>query len=187
MTLRIALFGAESTGKSTLAQQLAAHFDAPWAPEYVRQFWDSHDGRIKASDLDAIARGQINNEEAAARRSRQMILCDTELITNTLWADLLFPGQCPQWVRSEARVRSRHYALYLLCDTDLPFAADVQRCFPEPKQREYCRRLWRSALVEQGLPFITIRGTYEQRLTTAIAAINNICNATGKYFRQANP
>ena len=51
MVKRIAVFGAESTGKSTLAEQLAAHFGEPFVPEYVRQFWDDHDGVIRAEDL----------------------------------------------------------------------------------------------------------------------------------------
>lgn len=174
MTLRIALFGAESTGKSTLARQLAAHFDAPCVLEYVRAFWDEHDGRIDADDLGTIARGQLANEKQAARAAPEFLFCDTELITNTLWADLLFPQQCPDWVREAANRRSRHYALYLLCDTDLPFVADVQRCFPQPEERASCRRLWRAALVERGLPFVDIHGPYEQRLATAIDAIEKL-------------
>lgn len=171
MSMRIAVFGAECTGKSTLARQLGEHFAEPWAPEYVRWFWDAHDGAITASDLDAIARGQIANERAAAARSRQLLFCDTELITNTLWADLLFPGQCPQWLRREADRRSRNYAVYLLCDTDLPFAVDSQRCFPEPGQRAHCRRLWRRALADRHLPFVDITGHGRQRTAAAIATI----------------
>jgi nicotinamide riboside kinase len=80
--LRVAVFGPESTGKTSLAEKLAARFGEPWAPEYVRRFWDEHDGRVTAEDLDAIARGQIAAEEEAAARARPVILCDTELLTN---------------------------------------------------------------------------------------------------------
>jgi NadR type nicotinamide-nucleotide adenylyltransferase len=168
---RIAVFGPESTGKTTLAQQLAAHFGEPWAPEFVRGFWDEHAGRIVAEDLTAIARGQMANEDAAATRSRQVVFCDTELLTNVLWADLLFPGQCPDWVRTEAERRSRSYALYLFCDTDLAFVPDPQRCFPDETGRAMCRRLWRETLASRGLPFAEINGEWEQRGQSAIDTV----------------
>jgi len=171
---RIAVFGAESTGKTSLTQRLAAHFDEPWAPEYVREFWDTHDGKVIAADLEAIARGQIAGEEAAAQRARHVVFCDTELITCTLWDDLLFPGRCPPWVRAEAELRARGFALYLLCATDLPFAPDPQRVFSDEAGRKQSAALWRDALVKRGLPFHEIHGPWAERETQAIAAVEAI-------------
>src|SRR5687768_7409711 len=113
---RIAIFGTESTGKTSLAERLSKHFQEPWAPEYAREFWDSHGGHISAKDLDAIGRGQIANEETAAAQAKRVVFCDTELITCTLWNDALFPGMCPTWVRDQADERAKGFALYLLCD-----------------------------------------------------------------------
>jgi NadR type nicotinamide-nucleotide adenylyltransferase len=171
---RIAVFGSESTGKTSLAKRLAAHFQEPWSEEFVRKFWDEHDGEIRHEDLDAIARGQIANEEAAAAGARRVMFSDTDLLTCVLWDDLLFPGQCPAWVRTEADRRARGFALYLLCDTDLPFEPDPQRCFPDAAGRELCRRLWREALVTRGLPFVDIRGAGEAREAAAIAAVERV-------------
>jgi NadR type nicotinamide-nucleotide adenylyltransferase len=172
--LRIALFGPESTGKSSLAERLAAHFGEPWAPEYVRSFWDAHDGRIVAEDLDAIARGQVAGEEATAVKARRVMFSDTELLTNVLWADLLFPGHCPAWVRTEAEVRARRFALYLLCDTDLEFEPDPQRCFPDEAGRERCRRLWLETLESRKLPFVRIHGDWAQREAMAVQAVSGV-------------
>ncbi len=171
---RIAIFGTESTGKTSLAQRLAAHFGEPWAPEFVREFWDAHEGKIEARDLGTIALGQMANEEHAARRAKHVVFCDTELVTCTLWNDALFPGACPAWVREEAEERARGFALYLLCDADVPFAPDPQRCFPDVALRERARELWREALVSRGLPFAEIRGEWPERARVAIAAVEAI-------------
>lgn len=172
--VRIAIFGTESTGKSALAEALARHFEEPWAPEYVREFWDRNDGRIVASDLGAIAQGQIDSEERAAAAARRVVFCDTELLTNVLWADLLFPGACPGWVRTAADDRSRHYRLYLLCDTDLPWEADPQRAFPDPADRVGLRARWRETLESRGLPFVEVKGLGKEREQSAIAAVNEV-------------
>lgn len=171
---RIAVFGTESTGKTWLAQRLAACFDAPWSGEFAREFWDTHGGVITDADLDAIARGQIANEEGAASGARDVVFCDTELITCTLWNDLLFPGKCPAWVREEAERRARGFALYLLCDADVPFVADPQRCFPDLTSRETARATWRAALASRKLPFVEIRGDWAAREHSAIVATKKI-------------
>lgn len=172
--LRIALFGPESTGKSLLAEALAQHFGEPWAQEYVREFWDQHEGVVTAGDLDVIARGQIANEENAAASARRVVFCDTELLTNVLWADLLFPGACSPWIREIAEARCRRYALYLLCLTDLPFGPDPQRSFPDEEDRIACMRLWRRTLEERQLPHVEISGEGDARLSRAKAAVESI-------------
>lgn len=174
---RIAIFGTESTGKTTLAARLATHFREPWAPEFVREFWDANNGQILATDLDAIARGQIANEVAATANATRVVFCDTELITCTLWNDVLFPNACPTWVREEAQLRAANYALYLLCDTDVPFAPDPQRCFPDPESRAGARELWREALVSRGVPFVDIRGEWSERERIAIEAVERVLSA----------
>ena len=66
---RVVIFGTASTGKTTLAQKLAAHFGEPWSPEFVREFWDLQNGKITASDLGSIALGQMANEDHARARA----------------------------------------------------------------------------------------------------------------------
>lgn len=176
--LRVALFGPESTGKSTLAAALAAHYGEPWSPEYVREYWDSHDGVIGPADLDAIGRGQVAGEEAAAARARRVVFCDTDLLTCRLWDDLLFPGSCPDWVRAESETRARRFALYLFCDTDLPWSPDPQRCFPDDAGRAMCRALWLDTLATLRLPRVIVSGTGEaERLAIARSAVDALLAA----------
>lgn len=172
--IRIAIFGAESTGKTALTAALAAHFAEPWSLEFVREYWDAQGGAITAADLGAIARGQIAGEDAAAARARRAVFHDTELLTCVLWDDLLFPGACPPWVRAEAETRARRVALWLLCDTDLPWSPDPQRCFPDAAGRKMCRRLWRDTLEQRALPFAEINGSGPSRTAEAIAAVERL-------------
>lgn len=171
---RIVIFGTESTGKTTLAAQLAAHFGAPWSPEFVREFWDLKRGQITAADLGTIALGQMANEDRAAAAAQGLVIHDTDLLTCTIWDDVLFPGACPPWVRAEAESRARGVALWLLCDTDIPFTPDPQRCFPDAASRTRGRQLWRDALEKRGLPFVDITGRGEERTQLAMAVMETI-------------
>jgi NadR type nicotinamide-nucleotide adenylyltransferase len=172
MIPRIALYGPESTGKTRLAEKLAAHFGAPLVAEYAREFWDEN-GIITLEDIPGIAREQWRREDAAAATAGRLLICDTEALTTVLWSDLLY-GTCPDDIRRGAERRCRDYALYLLLDIDVPFAPDPQRCFPDPADREKCRRVWRGALERRHLPFALITGDWaarEQRAITLVTAL----------------
>jgi NadR type nicotinamide-nucleotide adenylyltransferase len=171
---RVVFFGTESTGKSSLAARLAARFGEPWSLEYVRQYWDEHEGRIGPGDLEAIARGQIAGEDAAAGRAGRVVFHDTDLLTHVLWVDLLFPGCCAPWVRRLAEERGRGASLYLLCAPDLPFVADPQRVFSDEQARADSARLWRQALEARGLPYVEITGEGMQRELRAVAAVERL-------------
>ena len=178
--LRVVLYGAESTGKSTLAERLAARFGAPWSPEHVREYWDSHDGVITAADLDAIARGQRAGEDAARTRAEEVgarvVFHDTDLLTCTIWDDLLFPTACPEWLRVEAAARARATDLFLFCDTDLPWASDPQRCFPDDEGRAMCRRVFLEKLEATGARWTRVHGAAVEREARAVAAVELLLN-----------
>ncbi len=171
---RVVVFGTESTGKTMLTQKLAAHFGEPWSEEFVREFWDLHHGKITAVDLGTIALGQMANEDRATAKAKRVVFCDTDLLTCTLWDDALFPGDCPFWVRAEANERIKTTTLWLLCDTDIPFAPDPQRSFPDAAGRARARDLWRDALEKRLLPFEEIQGSWAEREAAAIKAVEEI-------------
>jgi HTH-type transcriptional repressor of NAD biosynthesis genes len=177
---RVVLFGTESTGKSTLAERLAERFGEPWAEEFVREFWEIKEGRITAGDLGSIALGQMANEERAAAQARRVVFFDTDLLTCTLWDDVLFPGACPEWVRAEAEERARGVALWLLCDTDVPFEPDPQRSFPDAEGRARGRKIWREALERRGLPWVDVRGNWEERERIVFAAVEKLLDSAGE-------
>jgi len=173
---RIAVYGPESTGKTQLAEKLAAHFRAPVVPEYARERWDAQGGVLTLDDMLPVAREQWRREDEAVRacslldHKPGLVICDTDALTTMLWSDLLY-GACLDELRRGAEARCRNYALYLLLDVDVPFAADPQRCFPDPADRAKAMRVWRGALDERGLPYVLIRGDWAERERQAIAAV----------------
>lgn len=176
---RIAVYGPESTGKTQLAEKLAAHFRAPVVPEYARERWDAQGG-LTLADMAPIAREQWRREDEAVRACHPwddkpgLVICDTDALTTMLWSDLLY-GTTPEEVRRGAEARCRNYALYLLLDVDVPFAADPQRCFPDDAAaRVKMMRLWREALATRGLPYVLIRGDWIARERQAIAAVEAV-------------
>ena len=171
---RVAIYGPESTGKTRLAERLAAVFGAPLVAEYAREFWDQQ-GAITLADIPVIAREQWRREDAAAAGAGApgLVFCDTEALTTVLWSDLLY-GTCPGDIRCEADRRSGQYDLYLLLDIDVPFVADPQRCFPDPADREKAMRVWRGALERRQRPFTLISGGWAEREATAVGAVKKI-------------
>ena len=183
--LRVAVYGPESTGKTELATRLAAHFGAPLVAEYAREHCDARGGVLGLEDMLPIALEQWRREDDAVAKvraatchllgdksagARRLVVCDTEALTTMLWSDLLY-GTTPDRLRRGAEQRCRAYALYLLLDTDVPFVPDPQRCFPDPEDREKCRRIWHGALERRQLPYVWIRGDWPERVRAAIAAV----------------
>lgn len=173
MSKRVAIYGPESTGKTLLAEKLAAHFHAPLVTEYARERWDLQGGVLTLDDMLPVAREQWRREDAAAAQAGPLVICDTDALTTMLWSDLLY-GTTPDEVRRGAEQRCKHYALYLLLDIDVPFAPDPQRCFPDPADRAKAMRIWQGALDRRQLPYVLIRGDWAERERQAIDTIGKL-------------
>ena len=170
MLRRVSLTGPESTGKSTLAAQLAAHFGADHVPEYAREYLAARPGvAYTLPDLEVIARGQLRREDAAAGRGGQLLFCDTDLLVIKVWAEHAF-GQCPAWISEE--LRRPRYALTLLLDVDLPWQPDPLR--EHPHRRQHFMAVYRQQLRALAWPVVEISGGGEQRLARAVAAVGAV-------------
>src|SRR6266700_2123986 len=113
---RVVVTGSESTGKSTLALELAEHYGTVVCGEFVRDYLDRRGGVLDASDVEPIARGQIALEDA-----HEGLIFDTDLISTVVYARHYYDF-CPDWIAAAARARSA--GLYLLLDVDVPWVPD---------------------------------------------------------------
>jgi len=163
---RVVVFGPESTGKTTLAKNLAGHFNTVWVPEYARGHLDPKGGKCVAADIPLIAAGQAASEDALAEQANRVLICDTDLLTTTIWSDVYF-GDCPAWICAEAK--NRRYDLHLFCDIDVPWVDDRQRDMPH--RRAEFRDRCQAALVAHGATVVRISGSWDERLRPAITVV----------------
>lgn len=167
---RVVLIGAESTGKTTLAERLAAHYDTVWAPEYLRAFVEEKGALPEPGDTLLIARGHRAQEKALARRARRLLVYDTDLISTCVYHRYYF-GACPPVVE---RWSYEHSAdLYLFTDTDVPWTPDPgQRDGPDV--RAALHELFRRELEARSVAFVRVSGSVAARMATAIRAIDGL-------------
>ena len=175
---RVVIYGPESTGKTTLAERLAAHYQTVWVPEYARDYLDEKGSWVELCDIPKIAKGQIASEDALARRANCLLICDTDLITTAIYSRHYF-GECPKEIVRKAD--ERDYDLYLLLDIDVPFVEDWQR--PDANSREEFLDKFRDALESGGRKYVLISGSYDERFNRAIKAIDALFSGFEKAER----
>jgi len=171
--IRIVFTGSESTGKSTLAAEVAKHYGVDVVPEFVRTFAEQRGGVIEFSDHGPIARGQMALEDEYIARGAKLLIQDTDLLSTVVYCRHYF-GRCPEWI--EAAARARRPDLYLLCEIDVPWVADGVR--DRGHMREEMHRLFREAVKAAGTPYVTLAGTVEDRLRQSIRRIDECTRHT---------
>lgn len=161
--MRVALTGPESTGKSTLAAQLATHYGTSYAPEFAREYLECTGPHYSLADLEEIARGQLAWEaEAVANASHGVVFFDTDLLVIKIWAEHAF-GHCPEWIARH--LEQNPYDFTLLMGIDLPWQPDPLRQHPHLRQPLY--DLYQRELRERMVPFAEITGVEQRRFAQA--------------------
>ena len=167
---RIVITGAESTGKSTLAQELSGYYGEPWTGEFVRSYVDQLRGELQPHDLEPIAEGQLALEDAALEQAQRLIIHDTNILSSIIYANYYF-DTVMDWANDS--FLERDYSLYLLCMPDIPWEADAgQR--ESPEARDKLHELFKDSLDILKIPYIEIHGTEEERMMQAVHAIDAI-------------
>jgi HTH-type transcriptional repressor of NAD biosynthesis genes len=169
---RVCIIGPESTGKTTLADRLAKHYDTVMVGEFARSLIAVSGRRISDHLFPMILKGQAASEAALARQANRVLICDSDAYTTLLYRRLYF-GDCPDYVRAETE-RER-YDLYLLTTPDTPFVPDPQRNHPE--QRHWFFENAVEWLTRRAANYVVVNGSWNERFSTATAAIDSLLKA----------
>ena len=163
----VCLHGPESTGKTTLARALAAHFKTVWVPEFGRIYCEIFGNECDLEDLRAIRQGHDLLAAAGRRKANELLILDTDAVMTAIWSDILIGMRPLELDRIEDPAD-----LYLLCNVDVPFEADRIRYFPSQTTRETMFAQAKAELERRKLKFVSISGSRDQRFQAAIKAIN---------------
>lgn len=167
---RVAIIGAESTGKSWLTESLGQHYHCLWVPEFCREYLTNLNRPYTQADVEAIARGQIETEDRmAALTAGPYLFCDTNLLVIKIWMDSSY-GHTPQWILDE--IPRRQYTHHFLTDYDIPYQPDPLREHPE--LRDHYTRKYEEALTLFNIPYTKISGGMEERLVKCVEVLEGI-------------
>lgn len=195
MVKKIVIVGPESTGKSTLCEQLAQHYHTHWCPEFAREYLLSNGTPYTFEQLLEIAKGQLAMEDEYTRQVEKtwswlekercwinasslittshppLLFIDTDMYVMKVWCEYVFE-KCHPFILDE--IAKRQYNGYLLCAPDLPWVKDELREYPDDKNRIELFHIYKDLLVHQSTPWHIVSGSYEERLQQAIAAVNSL-------------
>lgn len=203
MIHKIVILGPESTGKSTLCELLAQHYNTLWCPEFAREYLTTHGMDYDFDDLLSIAKGQlalekeyetmvdgqwsmvegsisgeakrwVNVKTLRSQNHPPLLFVDTDMYVMKVWCEYVFQ-QCHHFILNEIIQQTTNF--YLLCKPDLPWAEDVLREYPDEKPRLELYQIYRDIMINQKVPWVEISGDYDARLEKAISAINKFIDA----------
>ena len=142
-TVKIVVIGPESTGKTTLTHQLAAHFNAPYVAEYAREYLEAQpEKKYELADLESIAKKQVERTNIALAAKPKLLFCDTDLLTLHIWALDKFDKKI---AFVEKNLLPQKADLYLLCAADIAWQPDPLR--EDSKRRDFLLE-WNIQLLE---------------------------------------
>lgn len=157
---RVAILGAESSGKSILAEALAAHYQTVWVPEYLREFVDTQQRVPKEEEQILIATTQVQREKEFALRARDWLFCDTSPLMTAIYSRHYFQQADAALAQLE---QSHTYDFTLVTAPDFPWSADgLQRESAAVRQHIHDELL--RILEEREIPFLLVEGSLAERV-----------------------
>jgi NadR type nicotinamide-nucleotide adenylyltransferase len=175
-SIRIVIYGPESTGKTTLAKALARRYQTNWVPEFARDYlqnkWDLNQDICNLEDLIIIAKGQIEAENKRLKTAKNFLFCDTNILVTQIWSETHFNGYCDP--RIKLWVNTFQYDHYFLTNIDVPWKSDDLR--DQPKERKRMFNFFKDSLIKRNLPFTILKGNHETRIIQAQKILKKLSN-----------
>lgn len=168
--MKIAILGAESTGKSALGHQLTQYFQAQGSTvahihEVLREWCDQHLRTPQQNEQLAIATEQQQRVNTAPAGDH--LIADTTSLMVAVYSDFIFQDSS---LYDMAIAHQRSYDHTLLTGLDMPWVADgLQR--DGAHVREPVDALIRQALTQANIPYHVVYGTGIARLQSALRCL----------------
>jgi HTH-type transcriptional repressor of NAD biosynthesis genes len=153
---KICFYGAESTGKSTMAKRMAEIYQTEFVPEVAREMISSNDFTI--DDIIRIGHAQTQRVKDKLKTANKVIFCDTDLITTQIYSRQYLHEVPEVLLKLEKEIS---YDLYLLFDTDVPWVADGLRDLGN--KREAMTKIFEEELSARKIHPIPVKGTWQER------------------------
>lgn len=173
-SFKIVVFGPESTGKTTLATQLAEHYNVAFIPEYARIYAEAKQQKgekLTSEDVLPIAKGQLRLECKASKN--QLLICDTDILETITYARLYYPEFKSETLEKYARKNTADF--YFLTYIDTPWKADGIRDLPQKREKAFLE--FQQTLKTYNQPYVLLKGNAEARLQKAITEIDKLLKA----------
>ncbi len=175
---KIVVLGAESTGTTTLAKDLARHYQTIWIPEYGRLYYEAkmyskYSTKWSSPEFVHIATIQNQMENYYAQYCNRILICDTDSWITRIWHHRYVGKWCPQI----DEITGVNKPLYILTDIDIPFVQDGTR--DGEHLRQSMHQSFIKELQKHHKNYVVVKGSKKSRLVQAIKAID-IINQNGE-------
>ncbi|WP_028709531.1 AAA family ATPase [Propionicicella superfundia] len=180
---RVVVVGAESTGTTTLAQALAAHYGTLQVPEYGRTWSEIRPGGADApwhtAEFDLIVAEHQRQERDAMRTAPiPLVVSDTDVLATTIWHERYVGRPSPSVRRRAAEWKPD---LYVLTGDEIPFVQDGMR--DGEHLRHAMQRRFRAVLAVHGVRWVEVQGPPAARLRQAVRQVDELL-AAGWHLRE---
>lgn len=181
--IKVVLFGPESTGKTTLAKQLASYYNTLWVPEYSREYAQKKieiNQKLTKADVLPIAIGQMKLENELAVKTDSVLICDTDLLETKVYSEFYYPNYNNSLIEKYAIQNT--YNLYFLTNIDTPWDDDGLR--DKPNEREKMFKVFEDALTKYKKPYVLLKGNKKERFNLAVSYIDSLLNENDICFKK---
>ncbi|HEY5750904.1 MAG TPA: AAA family ATPase [Chryseolinea sp.] len=164
---KVCFYGAESTGKSTLAIRMAEYYNTEFVPEVARELLITNDFTVE--DIITIGNAHAQRVDEKIKTANKLLFCDTDAITTQIYSKYYLNVVPEVLYELEAKVK---YDLYFLMDIDVPWIEDGLRDLPHKRQE--MTNIFKGALEQRNISYITVSGDFQQREATVHRAIDSL-------------